>query len=108
MPEADAGDRAVEVLDVERLCQALRAEEQRNLRLLADFDNFRRRDTLARVLAAGSIDAAFYEGVAATWRLLLSALRGAGAEVVESIGSELLRPAEVVVATGPRGIEPWR
>jgi len=106
MPEADAGDRAVEVLDVERLCQALRAEEQRNLRLLADFDNFRRRDTLA--LAAGSVDTAFYEGVAATWRLLLSALRGAGVEPVESIGSELLRPAEVVVATGPRGIEPWR
>jgi molecular chaperone GrpE len=94
----------------ERLRRALEEEQQRNLRLLADFDNLRRRvgreqeaarrdgqraallpllpvlDTLERALAAGSTDPDFYEGVAATQRLFVRALREAGAEPVESVG----------------------
>ena len=94
-------------------------------------------DTLERALAAGSTDPDFYEGVAATHRLFVSALREAGAEpsrerrparstrrstrrsrpcrpdgaepgtVVREmrrgwrLGDELLRPAQVVVATPP-------
>jgi molecular chaperone GrpE len=158
--EADAGDRAVETDEVARLRRALDEERQRTVRLLADFDNFRRRvtreqeaarregrraallpllpvlDTLERALAAGSADRDFYEGVAATHRLFIAALREAGAEPVEAagrpfdprvheavatapaagvepgtvarevrrgwrLGDELLRPAQVVVATAP-------
>jgi molecular chaperone GrpE len=164
---ADAGDRAVEADEVLRLQQAIEEERQRNLRLLADFDNFRRRvgrekeaasgdarraallpllpvlDTLERALAAGSTDADFYEGVAATRRLFESALREAGAEPLETVGQAfdptlheavgaepsdgvepgtvvrevrrgwrlpdgLLRPAQVVVATGEEPARPWR
>jgi molecular chaperone GrpE len=164
---ADAGDRAVEADEVLRLRQAIEEERQRNLRLLTDFDNFRRRvgrekeaargdarraallpllpvlDTLERALAAGSIDADFYEGVAATRRLFESALREAGAEPVEAVGQPfdptlheavgaepseevepgtvvrevrrgwrlpdgLLRPSQVVVATGEEAERPWR
>jgi molecular chaperone GrpE len=164
---ADAGDRAVEANVVLRLQQAIEEERQRNLRLLADFDNFRRRvgrekeaasgdarraallpllpvlDTLERALAAGSTDADFYEGVAATRRLFESALREAGAEPLETVGQAfdptlheavgaepsdgvepgtavrevrrgwrlpdgLLRPAQVVVATGEEPARPWR
>jgi molecular chaperone GrpE len=166
-PRADAGDRAVEADEVEGLRQGLEDERQRNLRLLADFDNFRRRvgrekeaargdarreallpllavlDTLERALAAGSRDADFYEGVAATRRLFESALREAGAEPLEAagqpfdpnlheaVGAEpsdeaepgtvvrevrrgwrlpdgLLRPAQVVVATGEEPARPCR
>lgn len=164
---ADAGDRAVEADEVLRLQQAIEEERQRNLRLLADFDNFRRRvgrekeaasgdarraallpllpvlDTLERALAAGSTDADFYEGAAATRRLFESALREAGAEPLETVGQAfdptlheavgaepsdgvepgtvvrevrrgwrlpdgLLRPAQVVVATGEEPARPWR
>lgn len=136
----------------------LEEQQQRNLRLRADFENFRRRaareyaeardegrraallpllsvlDTLERALATGSTDPAFYEGVAAIQRLFVDALREAGAEPVESVGrrfdptvheavatayadvvapgtvthetrrgwrlgNELLRPAQVIVAT---------
>lgn len=166
-PEAAAGDRAVETDEVAQLRRALTEEQQRNLRLRADFDNFRRRvareaqaanqegrraallpllpvlDTLERALAAGSIDPDFYEGVAATHRLFLAALREAGAEPVESVGrpfdpkiheavatapsedvepgivtrevrrgwrlgDQLLRPAQVVVATPREAAAPWR
>ena len=76
-----------------------RAEaDDRHLRLLAEFENFRRRaakeheaarregrrsallplltvlDTFERALGAGSTDRDFYEGVAATHRLFLDAL----------------------------------
>ena len=104
------GERPAEAGEVERLQQALEGERERNLRLLADFENFRRRvgreiesargdarraalrpllpvlDTLERGLAVGSDDTDFYEGVAATQRLFQSALREAGAEPIESIG----------------------
>jgi molecular chaperone GrpE len=147
--------------------RALQEERGRNLRLLADFDNYRRRvardrdverdegrraalrpllpvlDGLERALAAGSSDPTFYEGVAATHRLFLNALREAGAEPIESVGhpfdpniheavstepadglepgtvahevrrgwrlgGELLRPAQVVVATEPETANRWR
>jgi len=137
------------------------------LRLLADLDNIRRRsarehemaraearraallpllpvvDSLERALASGSTDRGFYEGVAATYRLLLSALRQAGAEPIESVGrpfdptvheavatvasdggepgtvakevrrgwrlgNDLLRPAQVVVATSPESDDSWQ
>ena len=100
-------DVGAEVQSVQR---ALKEEQQRNLRLLADFDNFRRRvareretvrlegqraallpvlpvlDSLERALAAGSTDPEFYEGVVATHRLFVSALREAGAEPIQSVG----------------------
>jgi molecular chaperone GrpE len=84
--------------------------DDRHLRLRADFENFRRRaakdyesahregrraalapllpvlDTLERALAAGSSDHEFYEGVAATHRLFLEALRKAGATPIEAVG----------------------
>lgn len=156
--EPGADDRTVDTAEVER---------QRHLRLLADFDNYRRRvareheaarregrraallpllpvlDTLERALAAGSTDPDFYEGVAATRRLFISALREAGVEPVESVGrpfdpnlheavatvpsdgvapgtvarevrrgwrlgDELLRPAQVVVATAREPADQWR
>jgi molecular chaperone GrpE len=158
---ADAAD------EVERLRRALEEEQQRSLRLLADFENLRRRmareqeaarregrraallpilpvvDALERALAAGSTDPDFYEGVAATHRLFLNALREAGAEPVEALGrpfdpavheaigtlptdgldpgtvarevrrgwrlgDELLRPAQVVVASSREAAGSWR
>ncbi len=153
--------------EVQSLRQALEEEQQRTLRLLADFENFRRRvareqeaarhdgrraalmpllpvlDSLERALAAGSTDPEFYEGVAATHRLFLAALREAGAEAIDSVnwpfdpkvheavatvpsdgvepgtvarevrrgwrlGDEVLRPAQVVVATAREPDDPWR
>jgi len=142
--------------------------DDRHLRLLAEFDNYRRRtakeheaarregrraallpllpvlDSLERALAAGSTDRDFYDGVAATHRLFLGALREAGAEPIESVGQpfdpnlheavaavpaddgvapgtvvrevrrgwrlgdELLRPAQVVVATAEEPADRWR
>jgi len=142
--------------------------DDRHLRLLAEFDNYRRRtakehaaarregrraallpllpvlDSLERALATGSTDRDFYDGVAATHRLFLAALREAGAEPIESVGQpfdpnlheavasvpadgevapgtvvrevrrgwwlgdELLRPAQVVVATAEEPADRWR
>jgi molecular chaperone GrpE len=120
--KTDAGERTDEV---ERLQQALEEERQRNLRLLADFENFRRRvgrenetargdarrsallpllqvlDTLERALAAGSTDTDFYEGVAATHRLFQNALREAGAEPIESVGRPFDPEVHEAVATVP-------
>ena len=113
------------------LRHALEEEQQRNLRLLADFDNLRRRaareqeaarrggrraallpllpvlDTFERALAAGSTDRDFYEGVAATHRLFLSALREAGAEPIESVGRPFDPHVHEAVATVPAdGVAP--
>jgi molecular chaperone GrpE len=98
------------VEEVEQLRHELDEERDRRLRLLAEFDNFRRRaareretagaegrraalrpllavlDALERALAAGSSDRDFYDGVAATHRLFVEALRQAGAEPIESVG----------------------
>ena len=129
--EAGAGDRAVEAEEVERLRHALDEQEQRYLRLLADFDNLRRRtareqetarregrraallpllpvlDTLERALAAGSTDPDFYAGVAATHRLFITALREAGAEPIESVGRRFDPKIHEAVATiPPNGVEP--
>jgi molecular chaperone GrpE len=142
--------------------------DERYLRLRADFENFRRRaardyetarregrraallpllpvlDTLERALQAGSTDREFYDGVAATHRLFLGALREAGVEPIETVGQpfdpsvheavaavppdggvapgsvvrevrrgwrlgdELLRPAQVVVATAEEPADQWR
>jgi molecular chaperone GrpE len=165
--ETVGGERPVENEEVERLRQSVEEERERTLRLLAEFENFRRRtvreqesaaregrraallplltvlDTLERALAAGSTDRDFYEGVAATHRLFTEALRQAGAEAVESVGrpfdptmheavgtvpadggppgtvaqevrrgwrlgSDLLRPAQVLVASSPEADDSWR
>jgi molecular chaperone GrpE len=129
--EAANGDRAVETDEVERLRRSLEEERQQGLRLLADFDNFRRRmardrevarhdgrreallpllpvlDTLERALEAGSTDPTFYEGVAATHRLFLSALREAGAQPIESVGRPFDPRLHEAVATVPaHNVEP--
>jgi len=129
--KTEEGERTVEAGEIERLQQALEEERQRNLRLLADFENFRRRvsreneavrgeakrsalrpllpvlDTLERGLAAGSDDTDFYEGVAATQRLFQSALREAGAEPIESIGRLFDPEVHEAVATVPsEDVEP--
>jgi molecular chaperone GrpE len=165
--ETGAGDRPAEREELERLKHAVEDERQRTLRLLAEFENFRRRtareqeaagregrravllpllpvlDTLERALAAGSSDRDFYDGVAATHRLFTKALRDAGAEALDSVGqpfdpmlheavatvapnggkpgtvarevrrgwrlgNELLRPAQVVVATSSGADDSWR
>ena len=103
-----------------------RAEaDDRHLRLLAEFENFRRRaakeheaarregrrsallplltvlDTFERALGAGSTDRDFYEGVAATHRLFLDALREAGAAPIESVGRPFDPNVHEAVATAP-------
>ena len=150
------------------MSQGAAEADDRHLRLLAEFDNYRRRtakeheaarregrraallpllpvlDSLERALATGSTDRDFYDGVAATHRLFLAALREAGAEPIESVGQpfdpnlheavaavpvdgevapgtvvrevrrgwrlgdELLRPAQVVVATAEEPADLWR
>jgi len=109
-----------------------RAEaDDRHLRLLAEFENFRRRaakeheaarregrrsallpllavlDTFERALDAGSTDRDFYEGVAATHRLFLDALREAGAAPIESVGRPFDPNVHEAVATAPAdGVPP--
>jgi molecular chaperone GrpE len=111
--------------EVEQLRHELDEERDRRLRLLAEFDNFRRRaareretagaegrraalrpllavlDTLDRALAAGSSDRDFYDGVAATSRLFVDALRQAGAEPIESVGRPFDPTVHEAVATVP-------
>jgi molecular chaperone GrpE len=123
-PEART-DRDVDTGEVEGLKRALDAERERHLRLLAEFDNVRRRsarehgtardegrraallpvlpvlETLEQALAAGSTDTGFYEGVAATHRLLLNALREAGAVPIETVGRPFDPRLHEAVATIP-------
>ena len=111
--------------EVEQFWYELDEERDRRLRLLAEFDNFRRRaareretagaegrraalrpllavlDTLERALAAGSSDRDFYDGVAATHRLFVDALRQAGAEPIESVGRPFDPTVPEAVATVP-------
>ena len=124
-PETDAAERAATADEVERLRRALDEAQERHLRLRADFDNLRRRsareqeaarlegrraalgpllavlDTLERALAAGSTDPDFYEGVAATQRLFINALREAGAEPMETVGRPFDPKVHEAVATVP-------
>jgi molecular chaperone GrpE len=123
--KSDAGEGPVEADEVERLRQALEEQRQQNLRLLADFDNLRLRvsrenessrgearraallpilgvlDTLERALAVGSTDPDFYEGIAATQRLFLNALREAGAVPVETVGQPFDPKLHEAIATVP-------
>jgi len=118
-------EEPVEADEVKGLRQALEEQQQQNLQLLADFDNLRRRvsrenessrgearraallpilsvlDTLERALAAGSTDPDFYEGVAATHRLFLNALREAGAVPVETVGRPFDPKLHEAIATVP-------
>jgi molecular chaperone GrpE len=124
-PETDDAERPVEADEVERLRRALDESQERYLRLRADFDNVRRRstreqeaarlegrraalapllavlDTLERALEAGSTDADFYGGVAATHRLFIRALREAGAEPIETVGRPFDPNVHEAVATVP-------
>ena len=129
--DAAAAAPAVTTEDVEQLRRALDEAQERYLRLRADFDNARRRaaheqetarqegrraaltpilavlDTLERALAAGSTDPDFYEGVAATHRLFLRALREAGAEPMETVGQPFDPNVHEAIATvPPNGHEP--
>jgi molecular chaperone GrpE len=165
--EADDGDPTVGADEVERLRRALHEEQERNLRLRADFDNLRRRvarehataghagrrvallpllpvlDTLERALATGSTDPEFYEGVARSTgcssppcaRPVPSPWRASGGRSTPTstrpsrrlrptavepgtvtrelrrgwrLGDELLRPAQVVVATPREAAGAWR
>ena len=58
-------------------------------------------DTLERALAAGSTDPDFYEGVAATHRLFLNALREAGAMPVETVGQPFDPKLHEAIGTVP-------
>ena len=123
--DGDAAEEPVATEEVERLRRSVREQEDRHLRLRADFENLRRRaardndrareearraallpllgvlDTLERALAAGSADPSFYEGVVATHRLFLNALREAGAEPVPSAGERFDPTVHEAVATEP-------
>lgn len=111
--------------DVEELRRSFGEQQDRYLRLLAEFENVRRRmareherarhegrrdallpllpalDTLERALAAGSTDTPFYEGVVATHRLFLDALRELGAEPVQSEGQPFDPNQHEAIATAP-------
>jgi molecular chaperone GrpE len=111
--------------DVDALVRTVEEERQRVLRLRADFDNLRRRtsreqeaagregrraallpllpvlDSLDRALAAGSTDDVFYAGVASTRRLLVNALREAGAVPVEAEGQPFDPAVHEAVGTEP-------
>jgi molecular chaperone GrpE len=128
---ADADRRIAQDDEVERLRHTLDEEQQRHLRLRADFDNVRRRasreleaarrdgrrgallpllpvlDSLERALAAGSTDHDFYEGVAATHRLFVNALHEAGADPIDAVGERFDPNVHDAVATTPFGsVEP--
>jgi len=126
-PETDSAERGVTADEVERLRRALDEAQGRHLRLRADFDNLRRRlaseqeaarqearrvalgplldvlDALERALKAGSTDRDFYEGVAATHRLFINALREAGAEPMETVGRPFDPNVHEAVTTQPAG-----
>ena len=111
--------------DVKELRRGLGEQQDRYLRLLADFENHRRRmarehergrhegrrdallallpalDTLERALAAGSTDTPFYEGVVATHRLFIDALRELGVEPIQSEGQSFDPNQHEAVATVP-------
>ena len=134
MTELDTPDAAATgetAGELERAERALEDERQRTLRLRADFENYRRRaqgeqemarqvgaraallpllpvvDAIERALEAGSTDPMFYEGVVSTERLLLAALREAGAEPFESVGRPFdPRLHEAVATTGSDRAEP--
>jgi molecular chaperone GrpE len=123
--DGGAADEPIATEEVERPRRSAREQEERHLRLRADFENLRRRiarendqareegrrsallpllgvlDTLERALAAGSADQGFYEGVVATHRLFLSALREAGATPVPSEGERFDPTVHEAVATEP-------
>jgi molecular chaperone GrpE len=109
--ETDVTEKPGKTADeADRLRRELDEEKDRNLRLRADFDNFRKRalresqaagpegrrsalrailpvlDALERALAVGSDDPAFLEGVESTYRLFLSALAEAGAVPIDAVG----------------------
>ena len=111
--------------EIGRLQRALEEQRDQQLRLRADFENYRRRlardhdvarreghraallpllavlDSLERALEAGSTDLAFYEGVEATHRLFLNALREAGAEPVPTVGRPFDPAVHEAVAVAP-------
>lgn len=122
---AESGGEAAEAR------RALAEERERSLRLLADFQNFRRRsareqeaaesrgrraalrallpvlDALEHALQSGSSDPVFHEGVAATRAMFRNALRQAGAEPVPTAGVPFDPEVhEAVAAVATREAEP--
>jgi molecular chaperone GrpE len=110
MSTPDGSTRVDRDPETEQLRRRLEEAKQQELRLLADFENLRRRmereqdvarqegkrevlglllpvlDAFERALEAGSSDQPFYQGMAATHRLFVDALRAAGAEPIVSAG----------------------
>jgi molecular chaperone GrpE len=131
MDKTDAVEQEPPADEVAELRRALDRERERGLRLLADFENYRRRaarerettqlegrreallpvlpvvDTLERALETGSTDLAFVEGVAATHAMLLAALRQAGAEPIDAMGQPFdPKTHEAVGAVAATGVDP--
>jgi molecular chaperone GrpE len=125
MDATDPSPHGVETSDVTALRREVDEQRDRQLRLRADMDNFRRRaaseqaaargegrrsalapflpvvDALERALAAGSTDPDFYEGVAAIHRMFVEALRSAGVEPVASEAQPFDPAVHEAVATAP-------
>jgi molecular chaperone GrpE len=125
MAAPDTKPRSEDLNKEPDLRQQVQQEQDRNLRLLAEFDTFRRRtareqdgareqgrrqallpllpvlDTLERALDAGSTDPTFYEGVAATHKLFVTAVRATGAEPIESVGLRFDPSVHEAVGTEP-------
>lgn len=123
MSTPDVDTRLQDDSEIERLRRSLEDARQEGVRLLADFDNLRRRtgreqgrarqegkgdvlrlllpvlDSFDRAIEIGSSDEAFNAGMAATHRLLVDALRAAGAEPVESAGQPFDPRVHEAVAT---------
>jgi molecular chaperone GrpE len=119
--ERDVADVQADAL--EGLRRDLADEQRRVRRLVDDFDAFRRRvareqeaarhdgrraalrpllpvlDTLELALRAGSSDPVFYQGILATERQLLAALREAGAEPIPTVGQSFDPNLHEAVAT---------
>lgn len=111
------------IRDDDDLRKDLDEERQRSRRLLAEFENYRRRvtreqeaagdagrraallrllpvlDALEHALAAGSTDSEFFEGVSATHRMFQAALRDAGAEPLATVGTAFDPRIHEAVAT---------
>lgn len=116
--------------ELDELRRALAEERDRSLRLLADFENFRRRekrereaaheagrraallpflpalDALDQAVAIDAGDDALHEGVTLARRLLLEGLKEVGVEPVESLGRTFDPAVHEAVAVIPTGEVP--
>ena len=129
--EPTGGELADDQRELDQLRRSLEEERDRHVRLRADFENFRRRvarqngaehtkgrresilpllevvDSFEHALEHGSSDEVFLAGIGAIHRKLMTALREAGAEPMETVGRPFDPKLHEVVATQPvEGAEP--